>query len=118
MAIVLQAASAGDIVNSAIVDTTTPDGNPDDNVASATTTAIVIITQPVQLIGAYVGGGSGGFTISGTNTLGVPLIIQASTNLVTWTGIFTNTPPPSDFNFVDHDATNYPMRFYRSVTGP
>jgi len=118
MAVVLQAASAGDIVNSAIVNTTTPDGNPDDNVASATTTAIVIITQPVQLLGAYVGGGSGGFDISGTNTLGVPLIIQASTNLVTWTGIFTNTPPPSDFNFVDHDATNYPMRFYRSVTGP
>jgi len=118
MAITLQASSAGDITDSAVVNTATPDNNPDDNSASVTASSIIVITQQVQLLGAYVGGGSGGFNISGTNTLGVPLIIQASTNLVTWTGIFTNTPPPSDFNFVDHDATNYPMRFYRSVTGP
>jgi uncharacterized repeat protein (TIGR01451 family) len=118
MSVTMRANSTGDIINNAVVTTTTPDENPDDNSASATTTAIVIITQPLQLLGSYIGGASGGFQITGTNTLGGTIIIQASTNFVAWTGIFTNTPPPSTFSFIDHDATNYPMRFYRSVTGP
>lgn len=42
-------------------------------------------------------------------------IIQASTDLVNWVNIYTNTPP---FTFTDSMATNFPSRFYRALLGP
>ena len=39
-------------------------------------------------------------------------IIQASTNLTSWTSLQTNTSP---FTFTDALATNYPYRFYRVI---
>jgi sugar lactone lactonase YvrE len=42
-------------------------------------------------------------------------IIQASTNLVNWINIYTNTPP---FTFTDSMATNFPCRYYRALLGP
>jgi hypothetical protein len=42
----------------------------------------------------------------------LPYVIQASTNLLGWQPIFTNTTPGL-LNFTDYDSTNYPMRFYR-----
>jgi len=44
-----------------------------------------------------------------------PVIIQASTNLVNWSDIYTNTPP---FNFTDQMATTFPSRFYRAALFP
>lgn len=41
-------------------------------------------------------------------------IVQASTDLVNWTNICTNTPP---FTFADPMATNFPCRYYRAVLG-
>ena len=43
-------------------------------------------------------------------------VIQATTNLVEWSPIFTNTQPGL-FDFRDWDSTNYSRRFYR-VVGP
>ena len=42
-------------------------------------------------------------------------IIQASTDLVNWVNIYTNTPP---FAFTDSMATNFPCRYYRALLGP
>jgi len=42
-------------------------------------------------------------------------IIQASTDLVNWVNIYTNTPP---FTFTDSMTTNFPCRFYRALLGP
>ena len=42
-------------------------------------------------------------------------IIQASTDLVNWVNIYTNTPP---FTSTDSMATNFPCRFYRALLGP
>jgi hypothetical protein len=39
--------------------------------------------------------------------------IEASTNLVDWVSIYTNRNVP--FQYVDHEATNYWIRFYRTV---
>jgi hypothetical protein len=50
-----------------------------------------------------------------TNLPGQSVIIQASTNLVSWLPVFTNTEP---FTFTNFDSTNFPFRFYRAVTGP
>jgi hypothetical protein len=41
-------------------------------------------------------------------------IIQASTNLVNWVNIFTNTPP---FTFTD-STVMAGSRFYRALLGP
>ena len=42
--------------------------------------------------------------------------LLASTNLMDWSGIQTNTPPADPAMFTDPWATNYPYRFYRLVT--
>ena len=44
-----------------------------------------------------------------------PTVIQASTDLLNWVNIYTNTPP---FTFTDSTATNYPCRYYRALLGP
>jgi hypothetical protein len=59
------------------------------------------------------GGGSFQLTLSGIP--GQSYIIQASTNLVNWVNILTNTPP---LTFMDLQATNYNNRFYRALIEP
>jgi uncharacterized repeat protein (TIGR03806 family) len=44
---------------------------------------------------------------------GINYVVEASTNLSTWTPVFTNAPVGNLFDFVDPDATNHPFRFYR-----
>ena len=46
---------------------------------------------------------------------GNPYVVQASTNLVDWVPIQTNTAP---FTFVDANASKFRQRFYRSVYVP
>jgi hypothetical protein len=53
------------------------------------------------------------FTITGVP--GLNYAIEASTNLVDWTPLATNSSPCT---FVDDDATNFPARYYRSVYLP
>ena len=44
-----------------------------------------------------------------------PTIIQASTDMVNWTRVYTNTPP---FTFTDSMETTLPHRFYRALLAP
>jgi hypothetical protein len=46
---------------------------------------------------------------------GQTYILQASTDLVNWTPVATNTPISTPFFWEDPDSTNYPHRFYRVV---
>ena len=46
---------------------------------------------------------------------GGSLIVYASTNLISWTPIYTNPPATGSLLFLDSGATNYPARFYRAV---
>ena len=100
--------ATGSYVNSAVVSSVTPDPNPDDISASATV-AVAVPNPP------HVGGGvfmpSGNqfqLTITGA---ALPTVIQASTNLITWMPVYTNTPP---FTFTDLLNAAYPYRFYRA----
>jgi len=52
------------------------------------------------------------FQFSLTGVPGFSYIIQASTDLISWNSIQTNTSP---FTFTDTAATNYSYRFYRAV---
>jgi hypothetical protein len=55
--------------------------------------------------------GNFGFTITGSSNQVV--VIDASTNLMSWQPIQTNTLTGTSYNFTDSKWTNYPNRFYR-----
>ena len=44
--------------------------------------------------------------------------VQATTNLVSWTNVFTTNLPVLPFNWNDPAGTTLPRRFYRAVPGP
>jgi uncharacterized repeat protein (TIGR03803 family) len=46
------------------------------------------------------------------------VIVEASTDLATWTSILTNTAPPPQLSFTDDAASLYPSRFYRVLIAP
>jgi len=93
---------------------TTPDLNPDDEMAATIIT--VGVPTPPTLTGTVSIGSGNHFTFHVDDSFGpTSVIIQASTNLLTWVPIYTNTTP---FDFTDLNATNYPDRFYRAITGP
>lgn len=54
------------------------------------------------------------FTLAGAP--GKTYVVQASTNMINWVPIFTNSTPLNGLlQFVDPKATNYSSRFYRTV---
>lgn len=55
---------------------------------------------------------AGQFSFTVTGTAGDPYAVEASTNLVNWIVLTTNTVP---FNFVDTNASHFSRRFYRAV---
>jgi hypothetical protein len=93
--------------NAAIVTSATPDPNP----ADASAAVIVNVTTPAfpPFLG-YATTGPGGFHLTVSNSQS-PVVIQASTNLINWVNIYTNT---GTFNFTDSVAPGYPKRFYRA----
>lgn len=102
----------GIILNFAVADAGTPDPYTGDNTASVLVT--VGIPEPPELSGNFISSnGTFQLTVSNPTNPPVPVIIEASTNLVDWLSIYTNTPV---FTFIDSNAVNYPFRFYRAVT--
>jgi hypothetical protein len=45
-------------------------------------------------------------------------VLQASTDLVDWVSILTNTPAVNAFNLTDTNAANFSLRFYRALQQP
>src|SRR5665213_1022286 len=60
----------------------------------------------------------GVFQVHLTGTSGRSFILEASTNLVAWTPILTNSNPNSAFDYTDTNANNYHCRFFRVVPLP
>ena len=63
---------------------------------------------PLNLMSA-VGGGQFHLIVSGSTS---STIVQASTNMLSWVPVYTNTPP---FTFTDTTMTLLPCRFYRAL---
>ena len=60
---------------------------------------------------------SGGFRFSFVNPNGLPVVIEASTNLVNWQPVWTNSTSGGFFNatnFTDMQWANYRNRYYRA----
>jgi hypothetical protein len=70
-------------------------------------TAAATLTQA-----AYV---SGQFALNISGVTNYQYVVQASTNLVNWDPVQTNTAP---FTFVDSNASQFSQRFYRTVNLP
>jgi Leucine Rich Repeat (LRR) protein len=77
-----------------------------------------LASTPQIVGGANVQSNNFSFTIIGTN--GMSGVVEASTNLVSWQPIWTNTLSPATTNldgsatFTDSQWTNYPARYYRA----
>ena len=84
------------------------------------TTAVIIDLQnclPCQTapaLRAVIGGGALQLSVS-MPPPACSAILQASTNLMSWRNIYTNTPP---FAFTDSMEMTFPCRFYRARLGP
>jgi uncharacterized repeat protein (TIGR03803 family) len=92
------------------------------NSNGATTSAVVTLSLTNVPVSFLAGPGasqySGGqFSLRLTNLTGQgAVILEASSNLLQWTPIYTN---PSGFgaaSFIDAAAANYPFRYYRALT--
>ena len=58
---------------------------------------------------------SGQFALNVTGASGAKYIVQASTNMVNWAPVQTNTAP---FTFTDTKAGQFSQRFFRTVSAP
>jgi hypothetical protein len=57
----------------------------------------------------------GGFHLHLNETAGRTFVLEASTNLVEWVPILTNSSPDHSFDYVDTNASNFRCRFFRVV---
>lgn len=81
-----------------------------------TTTNAPSYTAPVLTVSTNQPDGAFEMIVDGDT--GPDYIVQASTNLTYWAGLFTNISPDLPFLWSDSDATNYQQRFYRVLLGP
>ena len=75
------------------------------------------ILPPIQFIspGIFT---NGTFRVQVSATTNKSYILQASTNLLQWVALSTNTPAATPFYVSDPNATNFSHRFYRVLQGP
>jgi hypothetical protein len=85
---------------------------------SATQSFTVTVLRPAQpnLQSVSLGGSAIQFQVTGD--AGPDYLIQASTNLVTWSAVTNLTSPPLPFTWTDPNAANFNQRFYRVLLGP
>jgi hypothetical protein len=80
----------------------TPKVSQPTNLASPTAAATLAAVAPPS---------HGQFALTVNGTTGYTYVVQASTDMVNWTSVQTNTAP---FTFVDTNASQFKQRFYRS----
>lgn len=93
----------------------TDDGAPNMSATNSFTVAVNPLHQPSVSSSAIVGGQ---FTMTVTGDVGPDYAVEASTNLMTWEGLFITNSPPSPFTWTDADTSSFPVRFYRLRVGP
>jgi hypothetical protein len=76
-------------------------------------TITTVPNSPASLTAAFLVDGQFALSVSGVTNH--PCVVQASTNLVDWVAVQTNTVP---FTFVDSNASQFGQHFYRAVNLP
>ena len=87
----------------------------DFGVATSNPAELAVYESAAPLLGGFshADGVGAQFTVSGVP--GFKYAVEASTNLLYWESLGTNTAP---FNILDTEATTLPRRFYRAVCVP
>ena len=91
---------------------TTYDGSGNESAFSSQASYTVPVT-PVSLTSAAASSGNFSFNVAGAD--GNQYVVQASTDLVNWVNLQTNTAP---FTFVDPHSASFGKRFYRTYYFP
>ena len=73
-----------------------------------------VVSNPVVFTGAQPG--TNGFQLHVTGITGVNLVVYASSNLVNWVPIYTNTSLTGSADYVDTAAAQFPSRYYKVLT--
>jgi uncharacterized repeat protein (TIGR01451 family) len=113
MTVTVKSSAAGNVVNSAVVNTGTPDPNPDDDTAFASVNFVPLTATLTPMFT----NGSFHISIPGPTSPSLTVIIQSSSNLVStnWVNVFTGAPP---IDFVDPAPTGSGQKFYRAILLP
>jgi hypothetical protein len=85
---------------------------------SSTQSFLVMVNplNPPVMNGARWTNGQFRLTVSGD--YGPDYTVEASTNLLTWTPLYTTNSPALPFEWLDATASNWPARYYRLQLGP
>jgi plastocyanin len=83
-------------------------------------TGTIVVTAPPPLLTNPARVGAGAFQFAVTNlTVGKTNVIQASTDLVNWTNLYTNITSSTGFLYTDMAASTFTLRrFYRAWVLP
>ena len=79
-------------------------------------TTVELLPSPASL--AAVGKANGTFTLMLSGVPGQTYVIEASTDLINWAPVATNTAVGGTFEYTDSNATSYPSRFFRARPAP
>ncbi|MEK7781577.1 MAG: thrombospondin type 3 repeat-containing protein, partial [Verrucomicrobiota bacterium] len=85
---------------------------------SATQSFTIFVTRPVQPTLQQLSGTGGSFNLAVSGDSGPDYTIQASTNLVNWSPLFTTNSPALPFNWSDPAAASFNQRYFRVLLGP
>jgi arylsulfatase A len=85
---------------------------------SATQSFTVTVSQPAKPSISNVGMVNQQFTFIVNGDSGPDYTVEASTDLIDWSPIWTNPSPTPPFLFTDPDIMNFSHRFYRVWLGP
>ena len=87
--------------------------------ATSAVATLTVLGAPVSFNPSTLHYGNGKFIAQITGLTGQGLVvIDASTNLIQWTPVFTNPSAVGTISFTDSNAASYPRRFYRAVAPP
>jgi uncharacterized repeat protein (TIGR01451 family)/uncharacterized delta-60 repeat protein len=103
----------GSITNTATAAITT---QTETNLVNNVVTTVTVVEGVQFNAGASTVTNGGSFVLSLTGRINKTYVIEASTNLVDWTPIHTNTSLSGAVSFVDTNAASFPSgRFYRAI---
>src|SRR6185503_7619658 len=79
---------------------------------------LTVLRSPLEFDPTALHMTSGGLNLRllGASGLG-PVIVEASSNLITWVPILTNPPIIGSFEFIDPTGSTASRRFYRALQG-
>jgi autotransporter-associated beta strand protein len=90
-------------------------GTPSLGATQAFSVTVNLLAQP-QITSPAWSGGLFGMVIDGQ--AGPDYAVQLSTNLTSWTTVFTTNSPALPFSWTDPNSGSYPAGFYRIIVGP